>query len=77
MDNKPLDLEGAKKLKEICKSVEEQLKKEFNLPDKPGVGICFTFPPDYDYCHYITNLPREGGIKLFTDTAAKMIAQTN
>lgn len=77
MDSKPLDINGAKKLKKIMQALEELMQQEFNLPDKPAIGLCFTFPPDYDYCNYITNISREDGIKLFAETAVKMTAQTN
>lgn len=66
-------------LTEFARKVEQLLIDEFckGSTDKPGIAIAFTLPPDYSISHYVTNLTRADGIKLFMATAEKMISQTN
>ncbi len=62
-------------LTNLAKELEEVFKRHF--PGKPAMAIAFTLAPDYDVTHWVTNVSRDNGIKLFRDTADKMIAQTN
>ena len=57
-------------LRPLAKELEEVFKKRFR--GKPAMAIAFTLPPDYEEVHWITNLSREDGITLFTETAQKM-----
>jgi len=43
----------------------------------PAMAIAFTLPPDYEICHWVTNVSREDGIEIFRNTATKMVSQTN
>lgn len=45
---------------------------------KPAIAIAFTTEiEDYQVVHWATNISRANGIKLFKETANKMISQTN
>jgi hypothetical protein len=69
-----------KKIKDLTPTIEfieEVLKLHFGTEENIGMSIAYTLPPDYDGCHWITNLSREDGIKLFKETAEKMQAQIN
>jgi hypothetical protein len=59
----------------LAKDLEKVFEKYFK--GRPGMAIAFTLPPDYDQCHWVTNLKRREGIKLFADTAIKMQGQAN
>jgi hypothetical protein len=44
------------------------------------MAIAFSLPPDFQDVHWVTNVARADGIKLFQETAKdakKMIAQAN
>ncbi len=43
---------------------------------RAAFAICYTLPPDYDECHWATNVSRKDGIALFEETAIKMRGQT-
>jgi hypothetical protein len=62
-------------LTQLAKDLEKVFEKHGFR--KPGMAIAFTLPPGYDECHWVTNVSRDDGIKLFQDTAQKMIAKTN
>lgn len=55
--------------------IEAILQRHFKC--RPGFAIAFTFPPEYKDAHWITNVSRADGAKLFRETAEKMIAETN
>ena len=62
----------------FAKKVETLFEEEFGSEEgKPALAICFTLAPDYDECHWVTNVAREDGINLFLQTATKMTARTN
>jgi len=63
--------------KAVLKAATEELKKQLGTDRTPAIGLCFTLPPEYQECHFITNVSREDGIKLFKNTAARMDAQRN
>ncbi len=59
-------------MEEIEELFEEKLGKDC------GIAICFTLREEqWREVHWITNLKRKDGVKLFSKTATKMIAQTN
>ena len=60
----------------LAKEIQRIVSEFFDLVDKPGMAVAFTLPPDYQDVHWITNVSREDGIKLFEETAAKMRANT-
>lgn len=45
--------------------------------EKPAFGVAFTLPDDRRNVHWVTNVRRPDGIKIFTNTARKMQAQAN
>ena len=62
----------------FAKRVEALFEEEFSRGrGTPAMAICFTLPPHYDECHWVTNVSPEDGIKLFLQTATKMTAKTN
>ncbi len=59
-------------LAEIIEVMEAHGMKE------PAISIAFTIKQEnYKNVHWATNVSRANGIKLFKETADKMIAQTN
>lgn len=65
-----------KKTSEVMKKVEQLFEEEFG-PDS-GIAVCYTLREEgWEEVHWITNLKRQDGVKLFSKTATKMIAQTN
>ena len=52
-------------------------QKHFNIKEKPAMAICFTLPPKYKDCHWVTNISRGDSIQLFRETATKMQSQIN
>ena len=62
-------------LTRLANDLEAVFERHFG--ERPAMAICFTLPPGYDECHWVTNVAREDGIKLFLETATKMTAQTN
>ena len=48
----------------------------YGLP-KPALAIAFTIPDDRKEVHWVTNVSREDGIKLFRETADKMVTKSN
>lgn len=59
----------------FAKEVQKLFEKRFG--GKPALAIAFTLPPDYQNCHWVTNVSRDDGILLFRHTATAMQAQTN
>ena len=62
-------------LTNFAKKVERLFQKEFGR--KAALAIAFTLEPDFDDCHWVTNVSREDGVALFSETAKKMLVQTN
>ena len=62
-------------LTNLMNRVEAMFEKEFG--GKCAIGVCFTLPPDYDDAHFVTNIPRSDGIRLFAGAAEKMQARVN
>jgi len=65
-----------KEIKSLGGDLEAVLSKRFP-GERPAFAIAFTLPPEYDVCHWATNVSREDGVKLFADTAKKMIIEMN
>ena len=61
--------------KEFMKKLEKIFEEQFG--GKCAIAFCFTLPPNYKDCFYATNVSRADGIKLFQETAQKMLIQTN
>lgn len=59
----------------LSKELEAVIQKHFGC--KPGMAIAFTLAPKYGTAHWVTNVSRENGIKLFKETAAAMQSQLN
>jgi len=60
-------------------SLHEAIDEIFRLVtggERVAFAICYTLPPDFDECHWATNVSRQDGIALFEETAMKMRAQT-
>lgn len=60
-------------LMDLAKELEQVFMRRFR--GRPAMAIAFTLPPDYDEVHWVTNISRQDGIKLFEKTALKMVAQ--
>lgn len=60
----------------MIQEIEKVIEKHLNTKN-PGVALCFTIAPEYNTCHWATNISRQKGIALFYDTAAKMQVQIN
>lgn len=54
----------------------EAVFEEHGFSD-PALSIAFTLPDDRRKAHWVTNVPREQGIELFTATAKQMQAEGN
>lgn len=63
-------------LTELAKDLESVFEKHFD-GDRPAMAVAFTLPPDYDQAHWVTNVDRANGIKLFAMTAEKMQSRIN
>jgi hypothetical protein len=61
----------------LAKTLEAVIENHFRLKERPSMAIAFSLPPDFQDVHWVTNIARADGIKLFQETAKKMIAQTN
>lgn len=59
----------------LAKDLEAVFVRHFG--EKPAMAIAFTLPPTYDEAHWVTNVRREDGIRLFASTAEKMLSKTN
>ena len=59
----------------FCKEVEALVKRHFGK--RAALAIAFTLSPDYDEVHWVTNVSRGDGIRLFAATAARMKAERN
>lgn len=59
----------------LAKEIEQVFERHFG--GKAALAIAFTLPPDYDDCHWVTNVNRADGVKLLAGTAKKMLSQTN
>jgi len=63
-------------LTNLAKDIEAVFKKHF--PEKKSAfGIAFTLYPHYDEVHWVTNIDRQIGIKLFREVASKMEIKLN
>ena len=72
----PVDMEkkNIDPLTDLAMKLEKVVRDHFQITGKerPLIGICFSLPENYQDCHWVTNLPRKEGIKLFRRTAHKM-----
>lgn len=66
-----------KDLTQLARDMEKLLQEYMGTTERVSVGICFTMPPQYDECFFVTNLSRTDGIRLFEATAAKMRIKAN
>lgn len=62
---------------ELGAAIEEVVAQYFPREERPAVAVAFVLSPDYDVCHWVTNVGREDGIKLFKMTADKMQSELN
>lgn len=60
-------------LSDLAKELEAVFERRFN--GRPAMAIAFTLPPDYKDVHWVTNVSREDGITILTETALKMRLQ--
>jgi len=42
-----------------------------------SLGVAFTLPENRHLCHWVTNVPREQGIRIFAGAAREMQAEVN
>lgn len=64
------------KTSELMEEIEALFEEKFG--EDAGIAICFTLREEgWEEVHWATNLRRRDGVKLFSKTATKMIAQTN
>jgi len=59
----------------LAKDLEQVFEKYFG--ETPAMAIAFTLEVDHREVHWVTNVAREDGIRIFKDTAEKMQAQLN
>jgi hypothetical protein len=64
-------------LTELAQALEVTIRNYFGTSERPSMAIALSLPPDYQDVHWVTNVTRTDGIKLFQETAKKMIAQAN
>lgn len=58
--------------------IQEVIQKHYPEDKQIAIGICFTLPSEnYSVNHWVTNLPRNTGVKLFLSTAEAMKSQMN
>lgn len=62
-------------LTEFAKRIESEFEKYFGK--KAALAIAFSLSPDFLEIHWVTNLRRNDGIKLFEQTAGKMRSRLN
>lgn len=63
-------------LTQLAKDIHDVFKKHFP-GGKPAFGVVFLLGPDYNEAHWVANIDRQTGIKIFRETANKMEAKTN
>lgn len=68
-----------KDLTALAERVEAVFEEELGTEEggRIALAIALTLPPNYDECHWVTNVDRAAGIRLFFETAEKMLAQVN
>ena len=59
----------------LAKEVEAVFEKHFK--GRTAIAIAFTLPSDRSEVHWVTNVSRNDGIKLFQDTAKRMRLEIN
>lgn len=59
----------------LADQVEEIL--QHRLGTKPGLGLVFCLPPDYDEAHWVVNIPHAEAALMMNEMALKMIARNN
>ncbi len=62
-------------LSSLAKEIEAVFKHRFGV--RPAICIAFALPSDSHAVHWVTNVSRADGVKMFKETAEKMLRQTN
>ena len=62
-------------LTDLARAIEALVQEHLELTEKPAIALCLTLPPTYERVHWITNVSRSDGIKLFEGAATNMRAQ--
>lgn len=63
-------------LTQLAKDIHEVFNKHFP-GGKPAFGVAFLLGPNYNEAHWVNNMDRQTGIKIFWETADKMEAKIN
>lgn len=61
----------------MCKEIEKIIMKHNGLKERPAMVICFTSEPDFETCHWISNVSRPEAVGLLQDTAKRLITNSN
>lgn len=59
----------------LADQLEQVIQHWFGI--KPGLGLVFCLPPQYNEAHWVVNIPQTDAARMMTEMALKMIARSN
>lgn len=66
---------GGIDLQPLCEQFERVMGKR--LCGRPGLVLLFSLAPDYNFCHWVTNVDNESAARYLREAALKISAQLN